>query len=107
LPWLLSFTIGLVGAALIGVLVEFLVIRRFFDSSRLVLTVATIGLSQLFLVLALLVPQIWGDLTLDTTKVDFPWHVSFAIGTQLFTGDTIAAVGVAVVALAALAVFLG
>ncbi len=107
LPWLLSFTIGLAGAALIGVLVEFLVIRRFFDSSRLVLTVATIGLSQLFLVLALLVPQIWGDLTLDTTKVDFPWHVSFAIGTQLFTGDTIAAVGVAVVALAALAVFLG
>lgn len=107
LPWLLSFSIGLAGAALIGVLVEFLVIRRFFDSSRLVLTVATIGLSQLFLVLSLLIPQIWGNLTLDTTKVDFPWHVSFTIGTQLFTGDTIAAVVVAFVALAALAAFLG
>ncbi len=50
LPWLLSFAIGLVGAVILGALVEFLLVRRFFKSSRLVLTVATIGISQLFLV---------------------------------------------------------
>ena len=34
LPWLLSFAIGLVGAVVLGALVEFLLIRRFFKSSR-------------------------------------------------------------------------
>ena len=39
--------VGLLAAVLLGVLVESLIVRRFFTAPRLVLTVATIGLSQL------------------------------------------------------------
>lgn len=107
LPYLLSFFIGLVGAALIGALVEFLLVRRFFRSSRLVLTVATIGISQLFLVCSLLIPRIWGKVTLNTAVISFPWHVEFNVGTQLFKADDLVAVIISVVVLVALAVFLG
>ncbi len=107
LPYLLSFFIGLAGAVVIGALVEFLLIRRFFDASRLVLTVATIGMSQLFIVAALLLPRIWGNQALNTSSISFPGNVELTIGTQLFGADAIAAVAISAAALIALAVFLG
>lgn len=107
LPYLLSFFIGLVGAAVLGALVEFLLVRRFFRSSRLVLTVATIGISQLFLVFALLIPRIWGNVLLSNDPIAFPWHVQFSVGTQLFRADDIVAVIVSVTVLIGLAIFLG
>jgi branched-chain amino acid transport system permease protein len=107
LPYLLSFFIGLVGAAIIGAHVEFLLVRRFFRSSRLVLTVATIGISQLFLVCSLLIPRIWGQVSLNTSTIAFPWHVEFNVGTQLFRADDIVAVIISVVVLIGLALFLG
>lgn len=107
LPYLLSFFIGLGGAVVIGALVEFLLIRRFFRSSRLVLTVATIGISQLFIVLALVMPRIWGVQALNTKDISFPGSFQFSIGTQLFGADAIAAVVIATVALICLALFLG
>ena len=49
--WNWNFWIGLIAglaaALVLGVLVETLIIRRFFSAPRLVLTVATIGLAQL------------------------------------------------------------
>src|SRR5207248_8069002 len=39
--------VGVLTGVVVGALVEFLVIRRFSNSSRLVLTVASIGLAQL------------------------------------------------------------
>ena len=41
--------------------VELAFVRRFRKASRLVLTVATIGITQLLVVLALLVPRLWGE----------------------------------------------
>ncbi len=107
LPYLLSFAIGLVGAAIIGALVEFLLIRRFFKSSRLVLTVATIGISQLFLVISLLIPRIWGGSVLESKPISFPFHTSFSIGTQLFSTDDLVALAISIASLVALALFLG
>ncbi len=107
LPYLLSFFIGLVGAVVIGALVEFLLIRRFFKASRLVLTVATIGISQLFIVCALLLPRIWGEQALNTSDISFPGDFHITIGTQLFGADSIAAVVISAAALVALALFLG
>ena len=107
LPYLLSFAIGLVGAAIIGALVEFLLIRRFFKSSRLVLTVATIGISQLFLVISLLIPRIWGASALESKPISFPFHTSFSIGTQLFSTDDLVALAISIASLVALALFLG
>src|SRR5437762_5708470 len=43
-PFFVMLPVGVVAGALVGVAVEFLVIRRFYNASRLVLTVASIGL---------------------------------------------------------------
>ena len=58
-PYLAAFAIGLVGAAVLGVSSEFLVIRRFSRSPRLILTVATLGLAQVLVLCALLMPDWW------------------------------------------------
>ena len=46
--------LGLVAAIVLGVLVEFLFLRRFFNAPRLILTVATIGVTDLLVALGLL-----------------------------------------------------
>jgi branched-chain amino acid transport system permease protein len=106
LPWLLSFAIGLVAAVILGALVEFLLVRRFFKSSRLVLTVATIGISQLFLVGALLMPRIWGQQIIGDKTIEFPWHLEFTVGTQLFHSDEVISVLVVIAVLVGLGLFL-
>src|SRR5579872_5155152 len=57
--YFLGLLTGLVAVVLLTVAVEVLVIRRFARSPRLMLTVATIGLSQTLIVLSLLIPNIW------------------------------------------------
>ncbi len=49
-PTLVGFGAGLAAALLLGAVVELAIIRRFFRSPRLILTVATIGLAQLLVV---------------------------------------------------------
>ncbi|MEE2807168.1 MAG: hypothetical protein VYB10_08750, partial [Actinomycetota bacterium] len=51
--WYLSFFLALICAAFLGVATEFLIVRRFFQSPRLVLTVATLGIAELLAVFAL------------------------------------------------------
>src|SRR4051794_18978155 len=46
-PYLAAIGVGLVGGVLLGVVIEFVIIRRFAKAPRLVLTVATIGIAQL------------------------------------------------------------
>ncbi len=60
LPWLVGVTIGLGAAIVIGAVVDVLVIRRFARSPRLLLTVATLGLSQILAFGALYLPRAWG-----------------------------------------------
>ncbi len=57
----LATATGLVGAVVLGVLVEFLFLRRFFRAPRLILTVATIGVTQVVVALGLLLPQWLGE----------------------------------------------
>ena len=59
--YFLGLITGLVGAVLLTATLELVVVRRFRRSPRLILTVATIGLSQLLVVLSLLIPRIWGQ----------------------------------------------
>ena len=49
-PYLVGLVLGLLAAIVLGVVVELAIIRRFTRSPRLLLTVATIGLSQLLIV---------------------------------------------------------
>ena len=60
-PYFVSLGLGLVAAALLGALVEFLIIRRFAHAPRLILTVATLGVAQIFAALALALPSLAHD----------------------------------------------
>ena len=47
LNWWIAFVLAVVGTALIGMVVELIVVRRLFESPRLVLLIATIGVGQI------------------------------------------------------------
>lgn len=57
-PFVLAMLIAVVVGGVIGAVVEFIVVRRLFNAPRLVLLVATIGVSQLLFVLTLQLPRI-------------------------------------------------
>ena len=63
--YLLSAVLGLAAAIVLGVLVETLIIRRFYHSPRLIVTVATIGVAQVLTGAALFLPTWFGDLHAD------------------------------------------
>jgi len=79
LGYLLALTVGLLAAAVVGAVVELAVIRRFFRSPRLILTVATIGLAQLLAFCSLMVPRLWGEAPLNSTiEAPFSWRAQLA-----------------------------
>jgi len=75
-PYLVALLLGLLAAITLGVSSEFLVIRRFTRSPRLVLTVATIGLAQVLVMFALLMPEWWGS-GITSQRIDSPLNISF------------------------------
>lgn len=102
-----SLAAGILGAIVLGALVELAVIRRFFKSPRLLLTVASLGLSQLLAASALLMPQLWGaKFPLLGKRLDPPFEADLEIGTVVFNANDMIAVVVAPIALMLLAVFL-
>jgi branched-chain amino acid transport system permease protein len=105
LPWLLGMTIGLAAAVLVGLLADVLVIRRFFRSPRLIMTVATLGLSQILAFATLGLPQLWGEgPAIRSLPAPFEW--SAEIGGVVFDANDLIAVIVAPLLLAAVAVLL-
>ena len=105
-PYLVGVGAGLLAAVVLGAVVELAIVRRFFRAPRLLLTVATIGISQLLIVCSLLMPRWWGrDFFIDETIPD-PISARITIGTQSFGGSEIVAVIVAPLLLLALALFL-
>lgn len=59
LPFVLAVVLGLVIAAAIGALINLAVIRRFRQAPRLIVAVATIGVSQILFAIALIIPIAW------------------------------------------------
>src|SRR3954465_10594267 len=57
--WFVAVPVGLGGAGALGCVVELVIIRRFRNSSRLILMVATIGLAQLLAAASLFIPAWW------------------------------------------------
>ena len=96
---------GLVASILLTAIAEFLVIRRFRRSPRLILTVATIGLSQLLVVLSLLIPRIWGQTPIASAVVTFPWHLAWHIAPIVFDANDLVAVIVSLACLAAVSIW--
>jgi branched-chain amino acid transport system permease protein len=106
-PYLLAAATGCVAAPLLGAVVEVVIIRRFFRAPRLLLTVATIGLSQLLAASAILLPRLWGaQHRLFSVQIAPPFSWTAVIGGQRFNANFLIAAVTIPIVLAALAVFL-
>ncbi len=92
LPWIVGAVAGLVLAVVLGAVVELLVIRRFWRTPRLLLTVATIGLSQLLIVASMLLPRWWGKTIFADQRIQDPFRATVTIGHQTFGGSEMLAV---------------
>jgi len=101
--------IALIGGPLIGLLVDLLVIRRFAESPRLILTVVTIGVAQSLAVPGFFLPIWLGGRADSIPTVITPWQDlkwNDAEGRPILTGNQIFALGVAIVLATGLALFL-
>ncbi|HSO94977.1 MAG TPA: ATP-binding cassette domain-containing protein [Acidimicrobiia bacterium] len=103
LGWWVALAAGLAVALVVGVLVEFLLVRRFARSPRLVLSVATIGIAQLLAAAALLLPQIF---TVTPRPIPAPIDLHLTIDPIVFRGNDLAAVVAVPFVLLGLALFL-
>lgn len=105
LPFVLGLGVGLVSAVALGALVELAIVRRFTRSPRLVLTVATIGITQLLAVLSLQIPK-WWDETAASQRIPpvFDWKLT--IGSFILNANDLAAFVIAPVAMLAVGLFL-
>jgi len=104
--WAGGLVTGLFIAVLSGIGIDAIVIQRFRRSPRLIVTVATIGLAQLFVVLGLLTPRVWGAVALvdpggDRTGFEVPGDFTFAVGSTVFRSAEIVAVVISLVCIAA------
>ena len=101
LPWLLALPTAVAGGVLTGLAAEVVVLRRFFRAPRLIITVLTLGMSQLLVFGALQVPKLWG-VRLAAQRVAPPFDGTFEIGAFTYSSAHAAAVVVCPVVLVAL-----
>ena len=114
LSWYLSLLVAVVGAAVIGALIQGIVIRRFRSSSRMILTVATIGLAQLLSGTAGLLPTLFCNPSSGAASCagaghrsfTGPLHASFTVYPVTFTGDDVLALVATAGLVTALSLFL-
>ncbi len=104
-----SYWIALPAAVIVGAgagaALEFLVIRRFQNASRLVLTVASIGLAQLLGGFELIGTKAINFLSLQG-GFNAPLHVHYKFDTHIFQGDEMLIVAIVPAVIAALSYFL-
>jgi ABC-type branched-subunit amino acid transport system ATPase component/branched-subunit amino acid ABC-type transport system permease component len=106
LPWPVAALIAVASGVLIGVAVERFVIRRFANASRLVLTVATIGLAQVLGGAEMLVPTLFGQSPLVPSFPTPLNDVQVNIHPLVLTGNDILIMAVVPAVLAGLSWFL-
>ena len=105
--WWICFPLAVVGGALVGGLVEFAVIRRFSQAPRLILTVATIGVSQILAYFGFLVGWWLGTEGEPQPAPITPWSDNaFFIGRSRFSGDYVFSALVVIVMTIGLTLFL-
>src|SRR5437868_5049910 len=77
-----------IGGVINGAIIEFVVIRRFANSTRLILTVASIGLAQLLGGLEFLIAKKLGFVSL-TGGFSIPLNFKMHVGVKTLAGDEI------------------
>ena len=105
-PYVIGVGLGLAAAVLLGVIVELAIVRRFTRAPRLLLTVATIGLSQLLIVCGVLLPRLWGQRIFTNQDLPDPFEARLVLGSVIFGGSEITAMVVAPLLIVGLALFL-
>ena len=105
LPYLLGLSVGLVRYVVLGAVVELAIVRRFVRSPRLVLTVATIGITQLLSVLALSMPKLWDEVA-AAERVAPPFDWKLTLGTFILNANDLIALIVAPLAMLGVGMFL-
>jgi branched-chain amino acid transport system permease protein len=105
LPYLFGLGVGLAAAIVLGAIVELAIIRRFSRSPRLVLTVATIGITQLLAVFAIRLPRLW-DENAASQRISPPLDWKLTVGSFILNANDFIAVIVAPVAMIAVGLFL-
>ncbi|MHB1785701.1 MAG: branched-chain amino acid ABC transporter permease [Acidimicrobiales bacterium] len=107
--YLVVLPIVLVGGPLMGALTDIVVMRRFSDSPRLIVTVLTIGVAETFSLLAYFIPIWMGHSAKEISVVPTPWQ-HFAIhngrGQPVVTGNEIAEIVVVLIVTIGLILFL-
>jgi len=111
--FVLSCLVGIVGAVIIGAILSLLP-RHFRHSSRLILTVATIGLAEVLGGLAAIIPNFFCNAAINASCItaaahqtfNTPLHAQFTIGPVVFSGNDIVAFLGTIVIAAALTVFM-
>ena len=92
-PYFVALGVGVLLSATLAGVIEYVFVRRFFKAPRLILTVATIGISQLVLYLTLVVPS-WatgGDLGASATLKSPFYTTQQEIAGFIFRGDAFVA----------------
>ncbi|HZT67089.1 MAG TPA: ABC transporter permease [Acidimicrobiales bacterium] len=98
--YFLAVAVGLILALAMGAAINVLVVRRFRNSPRLILTVATIGLAQILSGLALIIPAYLTLKANNHRTFSTPFSAHFSVYPVVFTANHVVAI-VAVVAVAA------
>src|SRR5581483_1013578 len=105
-PWPVAAGLAVAAGVVTGLVVERLVIRRFATASRLVLTVATIGLAQVLGGAEMLVPVLFGRSPLVPAFPTPFTRLQFEIHPVVLTGNDLLIVAVVPVVLGGLSWFL-
>jgi branched-chain amino acid transport system permease protein len=108
-PYLAMLPLAILGGALVGALVDILVIRRFARSPRLILTVVTIGVAQSLAAVGFFIPVWLGARAGEIPRVPTPWEnmkILDSHGKNLLTGNQVAALVTVVVLALVLGAFL-
>lgn len=95
LSYWVALPVAILAAAVVGGLVERLVIRRLFDASRLIITIATIGVAQILFVSTLV-----GPLRVDAGRVlregyPVPFQGQWQLGAVIIRSSQLLTLGVA------------
>jgi branched-chain amino acid transport system permease protein len=85
--WIFTSILGIFLSIVLGVVVEFVFLRRFFKAPRLIATVATIGVTQLLVAVGILLPT-WMD-TSDVSEWPTLVQADFRVGAATFSAHDI------------------
>ena len=76
---------GFALAAILGSVIDGLVIRRFHKAPRLILTVATIGLAQILKAISIIIPIVFGGVSAG--RFETPFSFTFDVHPEVFGGN--------------------